>query len=131
MTAGLPTYTAITHDIRVIVRPQYVDTQSDVLSRKFVFAYFIAIENLGGETVQLLRRHWTIQHSTGKIEEVDGEGVVGKQPVIPPGHTHEYHSFCILESMEGSMEGTYLMRKKNGTTFEAVVPRFLLRALVN
>lgn len=131
MTAGLPTYTATTHDVRVVVRPQFVDSQSDVLTRKFVFAYFITIENLGGETVQLLRRHWTIRHSTGKIEEVDGEGVVGKQPVIPPGHAHEYHSFCILESMEGSMEGTYLMRRKNGTTFEVVVPRFLLRAMAN
>jgi ApaG protein len=131
MTTGLPAYTAVTNDIRVVVRPQFVDTQSDVLSRKFVFAYFITIENLGSETVQLLRRHWTIKHSTGKIEEVDGEGVVGKQPVIPPGHDHEYQSFCILESMEGSMEGTYLMRRKNGQTFEVVVPRFQLRALCN
>ncbi len=131
MTPGLPRYTAVTHDIRIVVRPQYIDSQSEVLARKFVFAYFITIENTGGETVQLLRRHWTINHSTGKVEQVEGEGVVGKQPVIPPGRSHEYHSFCILESMEGSMEGTYVMRRKNGSTFEVTVPKFLLRALAN
>ena len=76
----MTSYAAVTHDIKVTVRPVYLDGQSEALSRKFVFAYFIRIENLGADSVQLLRRHWIIKHSSGKTEEVEGEGVIGKQP---------------------------------------------------
>lgn len=131
MLDSLYSYTAVTDHVRVTVRPLFIDAQSDVLSRKFVFAYFITITNEGEDTIQLMRRHWHITHSTGKIEEVDGEGVVGKLPVLAPGESHTYNSFCILESPEGSMEGTYLMRRKNGTMFEIVIPRFTLRAMAN
>ncbi|OGU31530.1 MAG: Co2+/Mg2+ efflux protein ApaG [Ignavibacteria bacterium GWA2_55_11] len=131
MHARLYSYSAVTSDIRVVVHPLYLDAQSDVLARKFVFAYFITIENLGHDTVQLLRRRWHIAHANGKTEEVDGEGVVGKQPVIPPGRSHEYNSFCILETMEGSMEGSYFMRRKDGATFEVTIPKFTLRAAAN
>ena len=124
-------YTAITEGIKIVVRPVYLDTQSEVLSRKFVFAYFIRIENNSGEQVQLLRRRWHIEHSSGKTEEVDGEGVIGKQPVIKAGEFHEYNSFCILETMEGFMEGSYLMQRKNGTTVTVAIPRFSLRAASN
>ena len=123
--------TATTEGISVTVTPVYLDTQSDAIARKFVFAYFIRIANHGDETVQLLRRYWHIVHSSGKTEEVDGEGVVGKQPVIVSGETHEYNSFCILETMEGSMEGTYLMRRADGSTFRVTIPKFLLRAAAN
>lgn len=124
-------YTATTKDITVVVRPVYLDGQSDALARKFVFAYFIRIENKSGEPVQLLRRHWLIRHSNGRQEEVEGEGVIGKQPIINPGQAHEYNSFCILETMEGSMEGTYLMSRTSGEQFRVVIPRFTLRALAN
>src|ERR1700741_2883470 len=93
-------YTATTENITIHVRPAYLDHESDVMERKFVFAYFVRIENHGTEDVQLLRRHWFINHAGGRVEEVEGEGVVGKQPVIPPGKTHEYNSFCILDSFE-------------------------------
>jgi ApaG protein len=125
------TFAATTEDITVSVRPVYLDSQSDVIQKKFVFAYFIRIENNSKEEVQLLRRHWIISHSTGKVEEVDGEGVIGKQPVLAPGQVHEYNSYCVLESFEGSMEGTYLMRRSNGDTFRVVIPRFVLRAAAN
>ena len=124
-------FSEITENIKVTVRPLYVESESNVLSRKFVFAYFIKIENLGIDTVQLLRRHWFITHNTGKVEEVEGEGVIGKQPVIGPGRSHEYNSFCILESMEGFMEGTYLMKRSNDETFKINIPRFVLRAMAN
>lgn len=124
-------FSETTENIKVSVQPLYVETESNVLSRKFVFAYFIRIENIGTETVQLLRRHWFITHDTGKVEEVEGEGVIGKQPFIAPGQFHEYNSFCILESMEGFMEGTYLMKRSGGGTFKIVIPRFILRALAN
>ena len=125
------TYTATTEDITVSVRPVYLDGQSSQIERKFVFAYFIRIENRSRESVQLLRRHWYIASSDGDVQEVEGEGVVGRQPVIPPGGAHEYNSFCILRTFEGSMEGTYLMEREGGEQFNVTIPRFALRASAN
>jgi ApaG protein len=127
----MTTYTATTEGIRITVQPVYLDGQSDVLQRKFVFAYFIRIENGSSQTVQLMRRHWFIRHSSGRIEEVEGEGVVGKQPTIHPGSSHEYNSYCVLETMEGAMEGTYLMKRENGENFRVAIPTFTLRAMGN
>jgi ApaG protein len=128
---GMPGYTSTTEGIRIAVQPIYIDGQSDVLQRKFVFAYFIRIENHSHQTVQLLRRHWFIRHSSGRVEEVEGEGVVGKQPIIPPGKSFEYNSYCILETLEGNMEGTYLMQRQSGELFRVVIPKFTLRAAAN
>ena len=128
---SMSAFSEITENIKVSVRPLYLEGESNVLSRKFVFAYFITIENLGSDTVQLLRRHWYITHDTGKVEEVEGDGVIGKQPFIESGHAHSYNSFCILESMEGFMEGTYLMKRSNNETFSINIPRFILRAMAN
>ncbi|MEP0821412.1 MAG: Co2+/Mg2+ efflux protein ApaG [Ignavibacterium sp.] len=124
-------YTATTEGVQVTVRPVYLDGQSNVLERKFVFAYFITIANKGSVPIQLLRRHWVIRHGSGKTEEVEGEGVVGKQPVIQPGGDHDYNSYCVLETPEGSMEGTYLMRREDGTEFRVAIPKFNLRAMAN
>ena len=127
----MTTYTATTEGIRITVQPVYLDGQSDVLQRKFVFAYFIRIENGSSQMVQLMRRQWFIRHSSGRIEEVEGEGVVGKQPTIHPGSSHEYNSYCVLETMEGAMEGTYLMKRENGELFRVTIPKFTLRAMGN
>lgn len=127
----MTTYTATTENITVSVKPVFLEQESNVFVRKFTFAYFIKIENNGKDTVQLLRRHWIITNKTGKTEEVEGEGVIGKQPIIAPGKFHEYNSFCILETFEGSMEGTYLMIRSNGEKFSIVIPRFTLRAMAN
>lgn len=124
-------YVAVTEDIAVTVRPVYLDGQSDVLARRFVFGYFVRIENRGGDDVQLLRRHWHIRDARGHVQEVEGEGVVGQTPVISPGTFHEYNSFCIIETFEGSMEGTYLMERSAGSRFKVTIPRFDLRAAAN
>ena len=124
-------YTATTEGIRITVQPIYLDGQSDVMQRKFVFAYFIRIENQSKGSVQLMRRHWFIRHSSGRVEEVEGEGVIGKQPTIKPGEQHEYNSYCILETLEGSMDGSYLMQRENGDLFRVTVPKFTLRAMGN
>jgi ApaG protein len=124
-------FSKTTEHITVSVRPLYLETESNVLARKFVFAYFIRIENNGTMNVQLRQRHWIITHDTGKVEEVEGEGVIGKQPVIEPGRFHEYNSFCILESMEGFMEGTYTMERSSGEQFAVEIPRFFLKAMAN
>ncbi|HUI11538.1 MAG TPA: Co2+/Mg2+ efflux protein ApaG [Bacteroidota bacterium] len=127
----MQTYVATTENITVTVRPVYLDGQSSQIERKFVFAYFIRIENQGHESVRLLRRHWFIASSDGDVQEVEGEGVVGRQPLIPAGEAHEYNSFCVLRTFEGSMEGTYLMEREGGAQFSVTIPRFALRAAAN
>lgn len=124
-------YIATTEEITIKVKPVYLEDQSDFMERKFVFAYYIRVENHGKDTVQLLRRHWLINHGGGRVEEVEGEGVVGKQPLINPGEVHEYNSFCVLDTFEGTMEGTYLMQRVNGEYFRATIPKFVLRAAAN
>ena len=124
-------YVATTLDVTVMVQPVFLDTQSNAVVKKFVFAYFIRIANNGTEEVQLQRRHWYIKDGDGNTTEVEGEGVVGQRPVIQPGEFHEYNSFCVLETMEGSMEGTYQMKRNHGELFDAVIPRFSLCAFAN
>ncbi len=124
-------YVETTEDITIRVSPLYLDGQSDPMHRKFVFAYFVRIENHGSADVRLLRRHWYIHDGPSDVKEVEGEGVVGKQPLIAPGEHHEYNSFCILETFEGSMVGTYLFERQDGGQFHANIPRFNLRAAVN
>lgn len=124
-------YVATTENITVIVRPVYLDGQSDAIAKKFVFLYFVHIENHSPGKVKLLRRHWFIHDANGEVKEVEGEGVVGKQPVIRPGESHEYNSYAILETFEGYMEGSYLMERGENETFEVKIPRFTLRAAAN
>ena len=124
-------YDATTDAVTVTVRPVYLDDRSDVLEKRFVHLYFVAIENQGGGEIQLLRRRWFITDANGHVEEVEGEGVVGRQPVIASGEIHEYHSFSVLPTFEGHMEGTYLMQREDGSRFRAQIPRFYLRALGN
>jgi ApaG protein len=121
-------FTEITHDIRVIVKPVFIEQESDLVAARYVFAYFITIENMGLEQVQLMRRQWYINDSNGETHEVHGEGVVGRQPVIKPGEAHNYNSYCVLRSFEGNMEGYYEMRKEDGTMVRVTIPRFLLKA---
>ena len=124
-------YVETTNEIEVTVRPVYLDGQSDMMNRRFVFGYFVRIDNNGLEEIQLLRRHWFIQDGDGQAREVEGDWVIGIQPVISPGGFHEYNSFCVLGSFEGSMYGTYLMQRPSGDRFRANIPRFNLRAAAN
>ncbi len=124
-------YDATTETIRVTVRPVYLDDKSDVLARRFVFAYFVRIENHGDDGVQLLRRQWAITDAEGHVQHVEGEGVVGQQPTIAPGSVHEYHSFCVLPTFAGTMEGVYEMQRAGGAALDAQIPLFHLRAMAN
>jgi len=125
------TYVAETEGVRVSVRPVYLDEQSDIFEKRFVFGYFIQIENQRDTEVQLLRRHWLIYNAHGKLTEVEGQGVIGRKPLISPGQVHEYGSFCVLDTFEGYMEGTYLMEEASGYRFKVAIPRFTLRAAAN
>jgi ApaG protein len=123
-----PFYYRETEGIRVTVRPLYIEDQSMPVLRRYVFVYFIRIENVSQRVVQLLSRHWYIHDSIGEDHEVVGDGVVGEQPTIQPGGVHEYNSFCVLKSPNGHMEGSYHFIHDDNTFFDAAIPRFLLVA---
>lgn len=117
-----------TDGIRITVRPMFLRGESFPAHGQFVFAYFVRIENVGRESVQLMSRRWLIHDAIGENTEVVGDGVVGEQPLIAPGHVHEYQSFCVLKSPSGAMEGHYQLVREDGTSFTAAIPRFELEA---
>ena len=112
--------------IEVSVRAEYVEAQSQPEAQRFVFAYHVAIRNRGQYTAQLRSRHWVIVDGNGKVEEVDGMGVVGEQPAIAPDDEHRYDSFCVLETPVGAMHGHYRMIGEDGQAFDAEIPVFTL-----
>ena len=130
MTAmrGRPFFHRQTEGIRITVRPSFLREQSRPGAAQFVFAYHVRIENVGDQAAQLLTRRWQIHDEIGEDTEVEGEGVVGEQPVIAPGRVHEYRSFCVLKSPRGHMEGQYRFARPDGSRFDAQIPRFLLEA---
>ena len=115
---------AITRGVRVEVESEYLADRSD--GETFFFAYHIRISNEGTETVQLVSRHWIITDADADVEEVRGAGVVGEFPVLAPGSSYEYTSFCPLRTSVGTMHGTYTMRTRSGETFEAEIAPFTL-----
>jgi len=121
-------YHRVTDGIRVTVRPAFLPARSRPGAGQWVFSYDVRIENVGRVAAQLLSRHWLIHDSIGEDLEVQGDGVVGLQPLIAPGGVHEYQSFCVLKSPAGHMEGRYSFRRPDGSRLDAAIPRFLLDA---
>ena len=119
-------YEKATEGIRVQVRPRFSLADSDPADGTFVFSYEISMANESDSTAQLLFRHWRIHDSAGDDSVVDGEGVVGEQPVLEPGESHEYRSYCVLRSPVGFMEGHYTFVRPDGEQFKVEVPRFQL-----
>jgi ApaG protein len=119
-------YEKATEGIRVWVRPRFSLAQSDPAEGTFVFSYQIALANEGGQPAQLLFRHWHIHDSAAGDSTVDGEGVIGQQPLLAPGESHEYSSYCVLRSPVGYMEGYYTFARPDGSRFRVEVPRFQL-----
>ena len=115
-----------TNGIRVQVEARYLPEQSSPRDNQYLFAYRIRISNEGGETAQLISRHWIITDADGHVEEVQGPGVVGEQPVLGPGASFEYTSFCPLRTSMGSMHGNYTMRLVGGESFQARIAPFTL-----
>ncbi|HEY8401094.1 MAG TPA: Co2+/Mg2+ efflux protein ApaG [Cytophagaceae bacterium] len=119
--------TEITHGVKVSVTTSYQPEYSSPAQSHFVFTYKISIENNSDYTVQLLRRHWYIFDANGMIREVEGDGVVGQQPVLEPGEIHEYVSGCNLKTEVGKMKGTYLMERiVDGKHFDVNIPEFVM-----
>ena len=119
-------YEAETRGVRVRVATSYLPQQSDPEEGRWVWSYVIDIENDSGETVQLVDRHWIITDALGRVEEVQGPGVVGEQPVLEPGDSYQYTSGCPLGTDSGVMVGSYGMITERGERFEAAIPAFSL-----
>lgn len=117
-----------TNGIRVQVRTQFLPQRSTPEAERFVFAYTITISNVGSQPAQLISRHWVITDSDGTVEEVEGPGVVGAQPLLEPGDQYEYTSFCPLKTNVGTMHGSYTMVTPDGGSFEARIAPFTLAA---
>jgi ApaG protein len=114
----------ITHGIKVSVSAVYREDFSAPEKFYFLFSYKIKITNESDYIVQLLRRKWFIFDSSGEYKEIEGEGVIGQQPVIKPGDTYEYESACNLTTGIGKMKGTYLMiREIDRNEFTVNIPQ--------
>ncbi|MCS3433035.1 Co2+/Mg2+ efflux protein ApaG [Klebsiella sp. BIGb0407] len=113
---------------RVCVQVQsvYIEAQSSPEQERFVFSYTVTIRNLGRTAVQLLGRYWLITNGNGRETQVQGEGVVGVQPLIEPGNEYQYTSGAIIETPLGTMEGHYQMVDAEGNDFNVAIPVFRL-----
>ncbi len=115
-----------TSGIRITLKPAYWPERSSPEAGQFAFMYTVEIANVGTESAQLRSRHWIITDANGKVEEVRGLGVVGKQPRLSPGESFEYTSWAMLRTPFGSMRGSYAMVRPNGEVFEAKIAEFAL-----
>lgn len=115
-----------TRGVRIQVKSAYLPDRSAPEESRYLFAYRVRISNVGAETVQLISREWIITDQDGDVETVRGPGVVGEQPVLDPGQSFEYTSFCPLPTPIGSMHGAYQMVSSSGDTFDAEIAPFSL-----
>ena len=123
-----PMSDAVTSDIRVEVLARHSPENSRPQQGEWVFQYTVRITNQGTETVQLLSRHWIITDALDHVEEVQGPGVVGEQPVLATGESFKYSSWCPLKTPTGTMRGTYQMVRPGGEQFDIEIAPFGLRA---
>lgn len=114
------------NNVDINVETSYQAKQSDPESKRFVFSYRITITNHNETPVQLLNRHWLITDGNQHIQEVNGEGVVGEQPVIKPQDSYTYTSGAVLATSVGSMQGHYEMSTEDGEMFKAPIDAFTL-----
>lgn len=119
-------YEKITSDVLIKVEPSYLEEQSSPEDSHFVWAYRVTIENKSDKTIQLRSRYWRITDDQGHTQEVEGDGVVGEQPVLDPGQSYEYTSGAPLPTPSGFMSGNYLMEGMDGSKFKVDIPAFSL-----
>ena len=112
--------------ILVEATPYYIEAQSSPEQNRYVFAYTITITNVGSTPARLMTRHWLITDANGKVQEVNGEGVVGEHPYLNPGDSFRYTSAAMIETPVGVMQGKYQMLSDNGENFKASIPKFTI-----
>jgi ApaG protein len=120
-------YAETSNKVTIRVAPRYHPEHSDPAAPHHVWSYHVRIENNGLAPIRLLTRHWEIRDGKGRVQVVDGEGVIGQQPVIEPGQAFDYMSGCPLATPTGRMVGHYGMEGEAGR-FDARIPEFLLEA---
>ena len=123
---SLFSYAEETRGFIVRVSVSFLPEQSEIGKGRWFWAYHIRIENEGLMAAQLLTRHWDIRDANGVHHLVDGEGVVGEQPVIKPGNAYDYVSGCPLTTPSGVMQGSYQMLGEDGSRFDIAIPKFSL-----
>ena len=114
------------NNITISVETIYLQQDSEPENNKYFFLYTILIRNMGSVGAKLLSRHWIIEDSNGKKQDVQGDGVVGEQPHITPGEEFQYTSGAMIETSLGTMKGTYQMIDDNEKYFDAQIPEFIL-----
>ena len=119
---------AVTNGVRVEVLSRHSTENSRPMQGEWVFEYTVRITNQGSEPVQLISRHWIITDGLDHTEEVKGPGVVGKQPVLAPGESFKYSSWCPLKTPTGMMHGAYQMISAGGKQFDIAIAPFALKA---
>ncbi len=124
--ADFPVFERQTNDVVIRVTPRFQDEESAPDKDRYVWSYKVEIENKGDLAVQLITRHWKITDRAGRMQEVNGRGVIGQTPIIKPGDTFEYTSVAPLTEPSGLMEGVYGMTVENGGELEAQIPMFAL-----
>lgn len=116
----------ITEGVRVAVRTAWLEERSSFANGHFVFAYKVQIYNESPQQVQLLRRKWIITDAVGRVRVVSGDGVIGEQPVLLPGESHEYISGCDFQTPIGHMTGYYYMVRPDGSSLRVRIPDFTM-----
>jgi ApaG protein len=113
-----------TNGVRIETKSTFDAERSSRNDNRYLFSYDVRISNVGSETVQLISREWFITDDNGEVQRVQGDGVVGEQPVLASGEAFEYTSFCPLNTPGGTMHGSYRMVYQNGADFEAIIAPF-------
>ncbi|MBD9358505.1 Co2+/Mg2+ efflux protein ApaG [Methylomonas albis] len=112
--------------VLVEAQPYYIEAQSSPEQNRYVFAYTVTITNVGSTPAKLMTRHWLITDANGKVQEVNGDGVVGENPHLSPGDSFRYTSAAMIETPVGVMQGKYEMQSDAGENFNAAIPKFTL-----
>jgi ApaG protein len=128
MNKALPVSDTTTDDIRVVAEPEYIPGIKAADVRAHLFSYRITITNNRLDSVQLLSRRWLILNSEGDESMIEGEGVVGYQPILEPGESFTYSSYCPIDTEWGTMEGTFrFLKVETATHFDVLIGRMFLR----
>lgn len=119
-------YESRTRDVIVRVEPEFLTEQSSPEDNRYIWAYTVEIENKGEEDLQVVKRYWRIADSTGQVQDVHGEGVVGEMPIVKPGEIFRYTSGAPLSAPSGIMLGSYGMKAHDGECYDVTIPTFAL-----
>lgn len=119
----------VTSGIKISVETTFEGTFYKNYKVHYAFGYRVTIENQSKDSVQLNSRYWKILDALNNVEIVEGEGVIGKKPVLKPGESHTYNSGCLLTSPFGAMQGYYnMVNFTNTKKFKVIIPTFKLSA---